>query len=158
MVYEECKNKIGIAVSNLSFSQLAFNIVKQVNAALAQNCKRNITVFYEEPRPAFASFLFPSMHIAEAYEWSGTLIATNLSTAQKIISFPTAARRYFYVWELEWLRMQNVPFEQLHYIYNNSKLRLIARSPDYSLLLKECFNVDVNLFMEDFNLGVINDR
>jgi hypothetical protein len=153
--YTENINKLAIIVPNLGFSQLSFYVIKALNELLTHQYSISATVFVNEHRPSFAAHLFPIMHTGEAFEWSGTIIATTLSSAYKIIDFPGTKKKFFYVWDLEWLRLNIMDHKFLYHIYHNPRLKLIARSIEHANIIEEAWNVKPTIIIEDFEINSI---
>ena len=101
---------------------------------------------------------FPSLHIAEAWTQEGSMIATSESTAEKLIGFPGADKKYFYVWDLEWLRWEppRIRFGNLGYSpyapYLNPDLEIICISKYPADIIKNNFNIEVKYIVDDFNI------
>lgn len=140
--------KLAFAIPNLGPSQLSYYLARNANSYMPN--KPDVTIFYEQQtQPAFnySAVLLP---IIEAYNYSGTLVATSLNTAQKLISFPGPTRKLFYVWDLEWLRIKQKNFSELQSIYRNNQLEIFSRSQSHKLAIEECWNVKVKAIVEDF--------
>lgn len=146
------KLKLGFLIPDVGFSQLSYYLVKNLNQLILDKPQFGITVFFENPQPVFTNLLFPLMHISEAYEVRCPLIATSLSTADKLIHFPGCRRKLFYVWDLEWIRIQNKQYSVLENIYRNKELKLIARSSEHADLIKECWNISPAYILDDFDI------
>ncbi len=121
--------KFAYLVNNLLPSQLNFLLIKTLNQEVIKN-----------------RFIAPTMHISNAYAYNGTIMATTLSTAEKLIIFPSPAKKYFLVWDLEWLRIKQRNFRFLSSIYSNPDLILVARSEDHKQVIENCWNVKTLLF------------
>jgi hypothetical protein len=109
-------------------------------------------IFYEilsQPcsHPQFAMF-----NIAEAYSFSGILIATSLETAQKLISFPCCSQKYFYSFDLFWLRGNYRPYGFFRSIYCHPEIKLIARSEPHYQAIKNCWNKEPVGIVDNFNM------
>src|SRR5438270_13265760 len=113
------RKKLGILLPDLGANQLAFYATNYANQAAIHD-GQEIILFYETPCvPCILNISFATMQVYEAYSFDGPLIATNLNLANKLLSCFGTNKKYFYVWDLEWLRMQNKNFEKLHHIYTN---------------------------------------
>jgi hypothetical protein len=140
--------KIGLCLRDFGWSQLAYLAIKQGNT-LAEDLIDVVGFFENGARPCITP-CFGLMHIAEAYGFDGTLIATSLSTAEKVIRFPSAFRKYFYVWDLEWHR-QIYQYETLVEIYRHPELTLLARGEEHAEIIRKAWNKEV-VVIDDFNL------
>lgn len=145
--------KLGIALKDLGPSQLSYHLVHQANAMLAQHPTLDIVAFVEGQSPSPLSANFAQMPIYEAWGYGGDVIATNFTTAAKLLDFPCPKRRFFYVWDLEWVR----PFHRRMYgewekVYRCPHLKLIARSAEHASVIERCWNRPVWAVLEDLNL------
>ncbi len=145
--------KLGIAIGNLGPSQLNYFLVRHANTLLSQRPEMDITAFFESqvshPLPAN----FASMPIYEAWGYEGAVVATTFTTAQKLLDCPSPRGRFFYVWDLEWVR----PFNRRTYrewaaVYRNESLTLLARSAEHQKVISECWNRPVAGLVDDMNL------
>ncbi len=150
--------KVGVAVTNLGPTQLNYFLIQNTNRLLAERHDVDLIVFYENLHNPCLTMNFGSMQLTEAWGYDGTLIATTLSTASKILQFPGPSRKLFYVWDLEWLRMREKSFSELRSIYANPRLQLIARSDEHARVLEACWNTPILGVVEDFNINnIINE-
>lgn len=95
---------------------------------------------------------FMTTNIAELWGYSGILISTTLGTTHKILKFPSASAKFFYVWDLEWINIQNKNYEPLAEIYQNDAVELIARSASHANILQKCWGRPVKHIVNDFNM------
>lgn len=145
-------NKIGILLNNLGPSQLAYYAVKNGNDFVNNNPHKDFIVFFYEISPECLRPNFAVMNLSEAYNYNGILVATDANSASRIIEFPGTVNRFFYVWDFEWLRLNNKNFEDLKTIYDNNKLPLIARSKTHFNLLKKIWKEPIGV-VEDANIS-----
>lgn len=131
--------KIGILVRDAGASEIAYAAITAGNAFLAAG-GGSFNVFAEDLHSPCVVPQFGMFDIADAYCFNGPLVATCISTASKLVKMPGPAHagRFFYPWNLEWLK------GPCHYnmlrIYRNPKLQLIARTKDYASIIQNCFN------------------
>ncbi len=144
--------KLGVLLRDLGPSQLAYGVIKKLNEALASGQLRDAAAFFEEPAPPCLQPRFACMQLAEAWAFDGAVVATTLSGARKLVRFPSAARSFFYVWDLEWVRRPGVPYEELRSTYCDPSLRLVARSVEHAAVIRSCWGRDC-LISEDFDLA-----
>lgn len=142
--------KIGVLVNNVGATQLAFYLIKSGNK-FVESINQDLTLFFYEISPECIRPNFAVMNLAEAYNYDGILIATDANSASRIIEFPGTINKFFYVWDLEWIRMRNKEFENLSTIYNNHKLPLIARSQNHYDILKKIWKEPIGI-CEDANV------
>ena len=146
-------NKVGFLVKNLGASQLGYFLIRNLNEFLDENFEFDCTVYSEERHNGGLTVGFPVMQIIEAWGQQGTIISTSISTACKMIKFPSACRKLFYVWDLEFLR-GHVPnnYDLIKKVYLNEDIELIARCENHASVIKNNFNRDVIGIIEDFNM------
>jgi hypothetical protein len=146
-------HNLGFLVRTLGASQEAFQLVKNANHAITED--NNIIVFSETPNMPCIQPNFCNMQLAEAWGYKHPLIATRLVLAKKLLSFPGTQEKYFYIWDLEWLRYpsQIKNYNAFAGIYRNPKLKLIARSKSHKDIIEDCWNVLVTGIVEDYNIN-----
>lgn len=142
--------KIGVLLNNLGPSQLAYSVIR--NGAKAVDHGLDLMAFYERQAAPCLPLHIASMHIAEAYGYDGVLIATDLSTAAKLRTFPSATQKIFYVWDVEWTRRQYMT-SVLQKIYREPSFKILARSADLALAISQAWNVNIHGIVRDFNLN-----
>ena len=92
------------------------------------------------------------MPISECWINTGPVVATCVSTASKLLDFPSQ-KKFFYVWDLEWIRnMQIKRYEDYVKTYTDKNMTLIARSESHAKIISNCFNTDVEHILHDFNI------
>lgn len=141
--------KCGLLVREFALGQLSFTAAKMFNHLVNDRTDVYPVIFYENLAPVNYQLMFPLMHIAESYVFDGPLMATSISTAHKLITMPNAHKKFFYLWDLEWVRMQQKDFRFLHGLYNHPELNLIARSKEHKEIVENCWNCKVNYIMEN---------
>lgn len=145
-----------VLLQNVGASQLSYFVTRNLNVLGDKRPDIDPIVFYENIHKNCIPPKFAVMQIAEAWGQDGAMIATSLSTAFKLINFP-AARRLFYVWDLEWLRhgQQRRRYEQFADVYTHPNLELIARSESHAAVIENAFNRKVEHIISDFNTDKI---
>lgn len=142
--------KLGILLNNLGPTQLAYNAICQANR-YAQSGKHSAFLFYERQVPPCLKLAVASMQIAEAWNFDGVTVATDLSTAIKLAKFPSPRSKFFYVWDLEWLRNGVQPYEAYSSVYRNPSYQLLARSASHRDAIESCWNRKVRAVVDDFS-------
>lgn len=128
--------KFGIMVNALDMSQQGYFIVKQLNDIVDANYRFSPIVFYKEYAKSIDVNRFCTLLEKEVWGFTGVVLATDLETADTLIHCPCPTKKFFYVWDLEWLYGMH-PYKQLQDIYQ-SDLELIARNQDHAdILTKE---------------------
>ena len=135
---------IGIVCNNIGPNQLAYYAIKSGNKFVEKG-EHDLIIFFYELMPECLRPNFAIMNLSEAYNYNGVLIATDLNSASRISEYPGTTNKYFYVWDLEWLRIQQKQYEELATIYNNTKIPLIARSKRHYEILKNLWKEPVGI-------------
>jgi hypothetical protein len=92
----------------------------------------------------------PIFSLMDASGFDGITIANDLSSAHSSLLFPNVKKRYFYMWDLEWLLPDYPGFHQANSIYTDPRLTLISRHQNHYNLFKQCWKTP-ELLIEDFN-------
>lgn len=143
--------KLAILTQTVGHSQLNYFLTQNFNIIIDNFDDVYAACFFETSGILPYHHKFPIMHIAEAFEWPGTIVATSLSTLDKMLHFPYSKKKYFYVWDLEWIRLQNKYHKVLAGLYRNPNIELIARSQEHADIIDECWNKKPKLIMENFS-------
>jgi hypothetical protein len=146
--------KAGIMVREAGVSQLGLYLISSVNQLISDKPDLDVLVFYQN----WASFpVLPRFGLLlerEVVGLEGTVMSTDLSTTQRLLKSPGPKRRLFYVWNLEWLEMQQMNYAPLHDVYTNPALELIARSEHHAHLIEKLWKKP-SYIMEDFDPKVL---
>jgi hypothetical protein len=132
--------KLGFLLSYLGHSQLGFHIINSGNELLAKWPNIDVVAFISNPVKPMLDPAFAVMNINEAFDYDGIVFATDLYTAEKLSRFPGPRLKYFYLWDLEWMRNPGRSFEELKSIYTDPRIEIIARSNDHADCFFQCWN------------------
>jgi hypothetical protein len=146
------RRNLNVLVSELGPTQQNYYLIKNVNLLHEKETDLNIQVFVENLSRFCLKPNFSIMSVAEAWGQNGAFIATNLSTAAKLIHLPLASRKLFYVWDLEFLRGQYRVYEAYSPIYLHKDIELICRSKEHADLVENCFNKEVKHIVNNFDV------
>ena len=144
--------KIGIILNNLGASQLAYYVIRNINEQSEASVEDDCTIFFENMSPLVIKPLVGSMNTSEIWNFDGTLISTSFENTISSLNAATSAKRYFYVWDLEWLRPHGKSFERQVLAYADKDINLIARSEDHAKAIWNYCNRDVCGIVDDFNI------
>lgn len=147
--------KLGVMLPNLGPSQLNYYFIKNGNLAVSQRKVGDLVAFVDQPAKPCLHMLFSTMPMAEAWGYDGVLVATNLLSAARLAEFPSAQRKLFYVWDLEWTCGQPAAFKHYQAVYNHPNLELLARSREHADLIARCWNRPCLAIVDDFDLEQI---
>lgn len=144
--------KIGFIVNNLGPSQISYNLISQINKLYSANVPVCFAIFYENVANLMMEPNCMIMQCSEAWSYKGILISTSLTNANKLIRMPAAEKKYFYVWNIEWLGNIIPYYEPTQFVYSNPELHLIARNEDHATLIQNSYNRNVDFVVDDFDL------
>lgn len=147
------KKSLGVLVNNFSRSQLAFYFIQKANE-LVKNPEMDIVGFYSNLSPLCVKPNFSMMQLVEAYSFQGTVIATDLDGVAKLINMPGPSKKFYYTWDLEWLRNKGQQYEHLVMLYRHPEIEVVARSLSHKRILENNFNLKDIKISEDFDLKV----
>ena len=134
---------IGVMIKDFSCSQLPFYAVRNINNRSNKSSEDSYVAFC-------------IMNMTEIWGFEGVLISTSASTALTLIKSVTNSDKYFYVWDLEWLRDPD-NYHALLSIYRNPDIKLIARSKTHAKAIRNFCNRDVVGIMDDFSLSDLEE-
>jgi hypothetical protein len=137
--------QLAFALRSLGPSQLAYRVIRGANQLTEQG--HDVLAFFEQVTLPCVPCRFATMHLCEGLGYRGTVVATSLRTAAKLLTFPSPARRLFYVWDLEWLRRKET-YQHFFSLYGNPQLELAARSAEQARVISEAWGRDVRVVPE----------
>lgn len=137
---------LGILIDHPGHSQ-KFKCITEEIAKLPSDI--NTTIFMVEPGVIPSQTNFPVLNLVYAYDFCGTLISTDVYTTLVLNNCLRPKKRYFYVWDLEYL-YQPFNFADLQKIFANPKIELIARNEFRHDLLSRTWK-EPKFTMENFN-------
>lgn len=147
--------KVGVLIDNLGASQLAYYTILNANK-LAENMEADPIIFYSNLAKICLAPKVALMPITEAWGYSGVLIATDLRSASRLITFPSSTHKVFYLNDIEWTRNHvSKEFQTLYNIYSNNELKFIVRSKSHEKVLKNCWGVNCIGMVENMDIKEI---
>ena len=148
------KMNFNVLLQNTGANQIAYCVIRNLNDLGHKRPDIDTIAYYEDMHRKCLPPNFAVMQIAEAWGQHGPIIATSLSTAIKLIGFPSE-RKIFYVWDLEWLRGQQRHYKMYANVYTHPDLELVARSEDHKKIIENAFNKKVKYVIPDFDTSKI---
>ena len=74
----------------------------------------------------------PHLQPLRAYNFNGTMVATNIRTAEFMKTLVLPKRKYFYITSMEWMEADSLLYDDLKQIYLNDDIDLIvSNQKDY---------------------------
>tara|TARA_R110002020_G_scaffold276503_3_gene491850 strand:- start:2825 stop:3298 length:474 start_codon:yes stop_codon:yes gene_type:complete len=144
-------NQVGFLVEDTSSSQLAFNLIKNINRYI-QDSNDDFVAFFENSTPNLLTPNFALMSLNEIWSFEGSLIATSVCTALSMQKCFAPKNKMFYVWDLEWTRESGRDFEFIIKAFTDKNTRLIARSKEHAKAIENYCNRSVQYIVSDFNI------
>jgi hypothetical protein len=126
---------LGFLIKNFSLGQRDILMVRNLNNLASETADFVPIVFFQEYGKSLLIPNFCLMQSQELWSFDGYTFATDLMAAQALIKCPLAKKRYFYVWDLEWLYLKQYTYRAMANIYCNDELDLIARSDSHAKIL-----------------------
>jgi hypothetical protein len=93
---------------------------------------------------------------AQAFNFNGTLITHDLAIVQELKNMVYAEKRYLYLYDLDWMKIENLCFSHLQTTLLHEDIDIIARSDSHYKLISDLFKKpkhimkywDVNILKE----------
>lgn len=150
------RKKIAFFIDDLNYSQLNFGIFNQIT----KNYNYDINIFCRNLNNQSINLNTGIFNISDLFGYTGPVISTSLTTTQVLLNCPSPFK-YFYIWDLEWIRIKQKNFKVLSEIYNNSSIKYITRNNDYKDIIEKCWNNKISYTIDNFsfldNKEFIND-
>lgn len=141
--------RIGLAIESLGISHLAMVLTKELNEIGNLDKYVDAIVFYHRYDKLLKPPLFAMLQEEEMWGYDAPVVATNLNSAKTLLFCPKPTKKFFYVWDLEWMYgLYNV--DEMAKIYCNPDLHLIARSESHADIIGQCWKPPIDI-LEDFN-------
>lgn len=137
---------LGILIDKAGYSQKFKHIAEELNKL---DSSINAVVFYNESAPIPLQTKFTMMHSLHALNFDGVLMSTDIYTSSIMLNSLRPSKRFFYVWDLEYM-YRPFSFGELQSVYNNKKIELIARNEYRARLLARTWKAPHSI-MEEFN-------
>lgn len=141
----------GLIVKTLDASQHARSLIQNLNELVHFSHLYSPIVFYQflsQPPPMTMHFARMQQH--HAWDFQGALISTDITTTQILNQCITPIKKFFYVYDLEWLYLPCVHYKVLKDIYTNPSIELIARSSTHFNILSQCWKTPISI-LQDYN-------
>jgi len=139
---------INFLVNHTGACQMSFSLAKE-SEIIVEETDTQVAIFYEQLQRPCSKFSVPQMLLMEAWAQPGVSIATSLSTAHSLLSFPGPHAKIFYMWDMSWIRNPKM-VGQYSSLFRSADLRILARCQDHATILKNNFNIDVGDTFDNF--------
>ena len=145
---------VGLILPHVGPSQLAYYGINQCVIA-QEHTPFDYFVCFREEQPPCMPIRLACMNISELYGFNGIVISTDLESSSMMLSAINNTLKFFYVWDLEWLRPNKSNFLSNMNIYRNPNLELIAQSEDHAKAIENYCNRKPKLVVQNLNLTEI---
>ena len=145
--------KIGVILEDLGMSQLSYSVISNINKACEHNSENDYIIFFNN---MVAPVIPPNcalMNSSEIWSFDGHLIGTSVATTLMALKSINSAKKYFYVWDLEWTRhAQHRQYSQDIPAFRSRGVSLIARSKEHAAAIQNYSNRKVSHIVPDFDI------
>ena len=118
---------------------LRHSFEEKVLESIYKNNSEDYCVFSTgAPNPKFP---VPFLQTLCVYDFDGTAVATDITTALLCASLKLPKKKYFYINSLEWVGHRPLFYEELKNIYLNEELELLVSNQRDYKLIKNLFKV-----------------
>lgn len=142
--------QFGILVENIGPHQHGLCILKNCTELLQKDYQYSPIIFYHSYGTPYLNTNVSMMTNIEAWSFNGPLIANDIFTAAILDKCTASRNKYFYIWDLEWIYMQNRHFDMFKTTYLNPDIELIARNESHARLIEKVWKKPTAI-IEDFN-------
>lgn len=148
-------NQIGFIVGDTTASELSFFLIKGINDYIDSGGKEDFTLFVENSSANIIDPNFAVMSMSEIWNFQGDLFSTSVSTSLSMNKCFAPKSKYFYVWDLEWIRNNGREYEKTIQAFLPEQTKIIAKSKDHAKAIKNYSNREVDYIIENINIEKI---
>lgn len=149
----EGRRTLGAIVNNLGPSQMSFYMIKEFNK-LATDLEMSASCYYNNLAAPVHDSLFACMNIYSLANFHGFAISTDLESTQILLNSNNNSKKYFYVWDLEWIR-RTISFNVASSLFRDERISILARSNSHKDAIENMCNKSVRGIVNDWNLDQI---
>lgn len=135
-------------LTDLKLSQNSYSMIQEFNNLSSNNFSP--CCFYQNISVPPININFPVLNSYYLPYWKGAVFATNFETADLLINIKGPCKKYFYIFDLEWLRY-GLDFKDTTSILTNTELTLVARNYDHAMMIKNYCNIAPRFLLNDWN-------
>lgn len=151
--------KLGVIVDSFTASQNIFYMTKTLNE-LSKTDYIPCFGFYIGLSTVCTKTDFATMGIYYAQHFSGpeyNLIATSLKTLEVMKNLNVNARKIFYCWDLEWIRLNAgvLDYTKTTSLFKN--VEIVARSKSHAENIENYSNCKVKYILDDWNIKELKE-
>ena len=135
---------IAFVVDSLSNSDLSYSCIKMVNGLVNDNTISPI-IFYQNLYPPAVKPMCLTMNINAVSAYTGTIVATDLYTADIINKNSSRTDKWLYLWNIDWLT-QVINYENAIELLKN--FNIIVRDHESKYVVKNYCGKDAIILPE----------
>jgi len=154
-------NQINFLVENIGATQLGYTLTRELNYLQTTHREIDCIVFYNTLHKHAMVPNFAIMQMIEAWNQPGVTVATSITTASQLLTYPGPQLKIYYMWDLPWMRLRPKIYSVTQQVVTNPNLMLLARSEHHAAAIQNAYNVQkpavVNNMHIDELLKVINN-
>jgi len=147
--------KIAFILNDVLPGQKSFYAIKELEK-LTKNVEDSPLIFFLNLSSSVTNVNFAMMNVYNLAHFDGVCVATDLETANILRNSKNKMDRYFYVWDLEWLRNPH-SFESVIKILRDPSLKILARSEEHKQVIENYCNRKVEGVLDDFNIEQLKE-
>ena len=148
-------NQIGFIINDTTASELSFRLIKGINDYLDDDGKQDFVLFVENSSASIIEPHFATMSMSEIWNFNGSLISTSVSTSLSMNKCFAPKAKYFYIWDLEWIRNTGREYEKTIQAFSHKETKLIAKSKDHAKAIENYSNREVDYTIQNINIKEI---
>ena len=147
--------KIAAVVDSLGPTQSSFYLIKEFNKLL-DNIGYSPICFYNNLAPAVVKPFFTCTNVSFYAPHDGCTIADTVEMANLILKTQNSSNKFFYVWDLEWIR-KPMDFAATSRVMRNKNINLLARSESHKQLIEKYANREVAGVVDNWNIEQLEE-
>jgi hypothetical protein len=133
---------IGIIVDDIESTPFMHTLFRELNKLSETH---DCYLFANQVKTLPAHNKFCILQQIEALQHQGKLISTSLINTQILANCLTCEKKYYYVYDLDWMKMQNFNSRQLTTIFLNKDINLLSRSESHYKVLSKNFKAPAGI-------------
>ena len=142
---------IAAVVNDLGPSQNSFYLIKEFNK-IASDRRMSVSVFFERSSIPVVPTMFSCKSVSFLSGYHHNAIATSLSEANIILKGNNAAKKFLYLWDLEWLRNPG-QYDAVCSILLDDRLNIVARSKSRATMIENFCNKKPVGIVDNWNIN-----
>lgn len=142
-------------IDALDTSQMAVELVREVNKVTLLDEYWDIIVFYHNYGRTTAFPEFAMIQEQELWSYNAPVMATDLSTGDRLVKCYAPTKKFLYMWDLEWIN-GSYDIDTLASVYMDPSISLIARSKSHAKIITDCWKEPIAI-IENFNYDQLTE-